>query len=170
MVYIHGGAFERGSSREHPPNYFLEKDIVLVVPQYRLGPLGFLSTNSEEIPGNAAIHDVVLALQWIQTYIHNFGGDRNKITLFGQSAGAALISSMLLSPSIQTNLFHRVILQSGSSFATWVYDFQPEKNARDIAEFCGCNMTDTIKHINKCFMNLNPIHLLEGYQKHVVSN
>lgn len=169
MVYIHGGAFERGSSRHHPPNYLLEKDIVLVVPQYRLGPFGFLSTMSEEIPGNAAIHDIVLALKWIGSYIAHFGGDPTKITLFGQSAGAALVSAMLLSPSVPDNLFHRVILQSGSALATWVYDFQPVKNAQDIAAFCGCNNTDTVKHINKCFMNLNAIELLEGYTKHTVN-
>lgn len=126
MVYIHGGGFYEGAAYHHPPNYLLEKDVVLVVPEYRLGPLGFLSTNSEDIPGNAAILDIILALQWIQMHISYFGGSNTSVTLFGQSAGAALIASLLYSPYTPPDLFHRVILQSGSIMNAWTVDDNTE--------------------------------------------
>lgn len=100
MVYIHGGGFYDGGSLHHPPHYMLEKDIVMVVPQYRLGPLGFLSTKSLTIPGNAGLFDVLLALDWVQQHISHFGGDANQVTLYGQSAGAAIVSALSYSPIV----------------------------------------------------------------------
>lgn len=168
MVYIHGGAFETGSSNQRPPNHLLEKDIVLVVPQYRLGPLGFLSTDTHEIPGNAAVLDVILALKWIKNYIVHFGGDPSNLTLFGQSAGAALISALIFSPAVSIDLFQKAILQSGSSFGSWVYDFNPVQNAMDIAGRAGCETNGTIHDINKCLMNLPVADMLQAYHKHSV--
>jgi len=100
MVYIHGGGFLDGASNMHPPQYLLERDIVLVVPQYRLGPFGFLATKTNTIPGNAGLLDVKLALEWVQKYITYFGGDPTRVTVFGQSAGAAIVSSLTLSPLV----------------------------------------------------------------------
>ncbi|XP_059608245.1 carboxylesterase 3A-like, partial [Phlebotomus argentipes] len=113
IVYIHGGAFVMGSAHSYPPGYLLEKDIVLVVVQYRLGPLGFLSMKSENLPGNAAIFDVILALEWVQAHISSFGGDPNRVTLMGQSAGAGLINALAYSPVVDERLYHQVIVQSG---------------------------------------------------------
>ncbi|EDW34658.1 GL12785 [Drosophila persimilis] len=75
MFYIYGGGYYNGSAEDHPPHYLLEKDVVLVVPQYRVGALGWLSTFTEDMPGNAPIADILLALQWVQTHISLFGGD-----------------------------------------------------------------------------------------------
>lgn len=169
MVYIHGGAFIDGATFHHPPNYLLEKDIVLVVPQYRLGPLGFLSTMTQEIPGNAAILDVILALQWIQRNIEHFGGDPNQITLFGQSAGAAIVSSLILTPAVPTSLFHKVIIQSGSSMSSWSVDTDPIGNARDIGRAVGCNQSEPIRALNECFMAVDVLTLLWGFTEHLVS-
>jgi carboxylesterase type B len=59
---------------------------------------GFLSMQNEEIPGNAAMLDQVLALEWVNKYIQYFGGDPNQVTIFGESAGAASVSLLALSP------------------------------------------------------------------------
>jgi acetylcholinesterase len=101
MVFIHGGGFYEGGASEHPPNYLLENDVVLVVPQFRLGPLGFLSTKTETIPGNATMLDIKLALEWVQKNITSFGGDPENVTLFGQSAGACLVSALSYSPMVR---------------------------------------------------------------------
>lgn len=169
MVYIHGGAFEQGSSGIAPPNYLLEKDIVLVVPQYRLGPLGFLSTQTVDINGDAALQDILLALKWCQIFITRFGGDPNRVTIFGESSGAAVISALLLSPIVTENLFHKVILQSGSIFSPRSFDYDSVKSARNIAQFCGCNQNGSITEINDCFMKIDVIKLLKAHQDHVVS-
>lgn len=168
MVYIHGGSFYLGAAYQHPPNYLLEKNVVLVVPQYRLGPLGFLSTNTEDIPGNAAVLDIILALQWVQTHISYFGGSNTSVTLFGQSAGAALISSLLYSPHTPPNLFHRVILQSGSAISNWAFDGNIEENAREIAQFAGCSTLETMKNLNNCFMTMDVRTMLMAFGDHSV--
>lgn len=101
LVYIHGEYLYEGSNSEAPPDYLLEKDLVLVVPQYRLGPFGFLSTKTEEIPGNAGVLDIFLALQFIKYFIKYFGGDNNKVTVAGQVGGAAIAHLLTLSPKVQ---------------------------------------------------------------------
>lgn len=106
MVYIHGDFLYDGSSKEAAPGYLLEENIVLVSVNYRLGPFGFLSTRSEDIPGNIAIHDIILALKWIQKYIDSFGGDPKSVTLFGQVGGSALINVLTMSPIVSCVRVH----------------------------------------------------------------
>ena len=72
--------------------------ILTVVPNYRLSVLGFLSTGDEVAPGNAGLKDQNLALRWVQENIQAFGGDPNRVTIFGESAGAASVIFHLLSP------------------------------------------------------------------------
>lgn len=169
MVYIHGGAFWDGSASEYPPNYLLEKDVVLVVPQYRLGPLGFMSTLSEEVPGNAALMDVVLALEWVQKNIASFGGDPDQVTAVGQSAGAGMLSTLTYSPTARKDLFHKLILQSGSVFAPWIYNQTPEKCAREILACAGVDYKQPLAELNEYLMNIDVKTLYKGFFKHVVS-
>lgn len=72
--------------------------------QYRLGPFGFLSSSEIEANGtpNAGLLDVAFALKWIETHIHKFGGDRNKITVSGESAGAGAVLHLSLSPKVRS--------------------------------------------------------------------
>lgn len=112
MVYVHGGSFYQSDASQFPPNYLLERNVILVVVQYRLDALGFLSTNTDDIPGNAGLMDVQLALTFVKQNIARFGGDPKRVTLFGQSAGAAIVSALTISPAVPKNLFHRVIIQS----------------------------------------------------------
>lgn len=75
MVFIHGGSFITGHGATFEPDYFLDHDVVFVTPSYRLGPLGFLSTEDENCPGNFGLKDQVMALKWIRENIKHFGGD-----------------------------------------------------------------------------------------------
>lgn len=113
IAYIHGGAFQIGSASEHEPNLLMERDVVLVTINYRLGAFGFLSLGTREIPGNAGYKDQVQALRWIQENIAKFGGDPQSVTLMGNSAGAYSTTAHMVSPMSQ-GLFHRVIALSGS--------------------------------------------------------
>ncbi|KAF5299081.1 hypothetical protein FQR65_LT09439 [Abscondita terminalis] len=123
MVWIHGGAFVCGSSRTdvYGPEFLMSQDIVLVTINYRVGLLGFLSfkDSSVDVPGNAGLKDQVVALQWVKKFIHQFNGDSNNITLFGQDAGAASVHLHMLSP-LSTGLFQKVIMQSGCALNPWV--------------------------------------------------
>lgn len=89
MVWIHGGGWitGHGGISLYGPGYLLEHDVVLVIGNYRLGALGFLSTEDNECPGNFGLKDQVMILKWVRMNIDKFGGDSNSVTIFGNSAG-----------------------------------------------------------------------------------
>lgn len=98
----------------------MQKDVVLVTFNYRVGPIGFLHFKDPSlgVAGNAGLKDQVLVLKWVQDNIERFGGDRDNVTLVGNSAGAASVNYHMLSDASK-NLFHRAILMSGTAFSTW---------------------------------------------------
>ncbi|XP_075145144.1 esterase B1-like [Haematobia irritans] len=118
MVYIFGGGFSAGSATRdlYSPDYFMEKDVVIVTLNYRVDSLGFLSVVKDpslQIPGNAGLKDQILALKWIKKYIRYFNGDPDNITLFGNSVGSASVH--YLTATNQTEgLFHKAICMSGT--------------------------------------------------------
>lgn len=133
MVFFHGGGFMFGNatdSTKHGPDYLLEKEVILVTPNYRVGILGFLSLDHKEAPGNMGLRDQVMALKWVQKNIINFGGDPNNVTIFGISAGGASVEYLLLSP-LPEGLFHKAIAQSGSSLIKWAQN--SSTNVRELA-------------------------------------
>ena len=124
MMWIHGGAFRQGSGSM--PSFdgttLAEKGVVLVTINYRLGVFGLMAhpdltaESQYGASGNYGMLDQLAALQWIRRNIARFGGDPDNVTIFGQSAGAASVNMLMASP-LAEGLFHRAILQSGSSFA-----------------------------------------------------
>lgn len=125
MVWIHGGGFNKGSSETliYGPDYFMQKDVVLVTFNYRIGPIGFLSLKDRDlgVPGNAGLKDQVMALKWVQENIEKFGGDPNNVTLFGESAGGASVHFHMVS-ELSKGLFHKAIPMSGTSLIkTWTF-------------------------------------------------
>ncbi|XP_067653575.1 acetylcholinesterase-like isoform X2 [Haliotis asinina] len=123
MVWIYGGGFFSGSSRMplYEGKYLAaENDVIVVSMNYRLGPLGFSYLGPDTIPGNMGLMDQRLALQWVKDNIVNFGGDPSRVTIFGESAGAASVGHHLLSP-LSRDLFDRAIIQSGTPNCPWAY-------------------------------------------------
>ncbi|XP_049958875.1 acetylcholinesterase-like isoform X4 [Schistocerca serialis cubense] len=115
LFWVHGGGFVvgSGSDQEHGPDFLVSYGVILVTINYRLGPLGFLSTGDEVVPGNAGVKDQHLALTWVKQNIASFGGDPDLVTLQGQSAGGMAVSLHLVSP-LSSGLFSRLIIQSGN--------------------------------------------------------
>lgn len=120
MVYIHGGSLIIGSGTPllNGPTYLMERDVVIVTLNYRLGLFGFLATGTKEAPGNMGFKDQNLALKWVRDNIMNFGGDPDSVTIFGQSAGARSVAVHMASP-MSAGLFHRAIIMSGSTTHQW---------------------------------------------------
>ncbi len=122
MVWIHGGAFISGSGSS--PSYngatFSENgDVVVVTLNYRLGALGFLhlgelAGKDYATSGNNGILDQILALKWVQENIEAFGGDPERVTIFGESAGAMSVATLLATPATK-GLFQQAILESGAA-------------------------------------------------------
>ncbi len=129
MVYFHGGSFLYGANSFKffdATNLAAFANIVVVVPNYRLGILGFLSSYPR-INGNFGLYDQLEALKWVQKNIAAFGGDPGRVVLFGQNAGAISIGLHLISP-LSKNLFRRAILESGNPLS-WLTVFE-QKNAK----------------------------------------
>jgi len=162
IVYIHGGAFMLGGYVGAGPGKLLEKDVVLVEMQYRLGPLGFMCLPDDEIAGNMAMLDQRLALQWVQDHIASFGGDPTRVTLLGESAGSASVTFHMLS-ELSMPLFQQGIAESGSALSSWAFDITPEKHAREISSTLGCP-EDTAGLVN-CLKNEKTIDQIVGAHK-----
>ncbi|NMB51092.1 MAG: carboxylesterase family protein [Bacteroidales bacterium] len=123
FVWIYGGGFGAGSTSE--PNYngenLARKGVVLVSIAYRVGQLGFFAhpelsrENPQNVSGNYGLLDMIAGLQWIRDNIAAFGGDPDKVTIFGESAGGIAVSMLCASP-LAKGLFHGAISQSGGSF------------------------------------------------------
>lgn len=107
-----------GTEKLYGPDFFLDEDVILVTGNYRLAALGFLTTQTVECTGNYGMKDQVMIMRWIQQNIAVFGGDPNKVTIFGESAGGASVGYHLMS-SMSKGLFHRAIMQSGTPFDNW---------------------------------------------------
>ncbi|GAB6029210.1 hypothetical protein CHUAL_004980 [Chamberlinius hualienensis] len=139
LAFFHGGGFSSGGPlyENFPPNRFMDHDAVLVIIGYRLGAFGFLSTNDSVSSGNYGLLDQVEALKWIQTNIAAFGGDKTKVTIFGQSAGAASVNYHQIS-NASTGLFRAAICESGSSASHWALQIDPSKWVNSLASALQC--------------------------------
>ncbi|KAJ0183510.1 hypothetical protein K1T71_001486 [Dendrolimus kikuchii] len=169
MFWIHGGGFVAGSGNDdlYGPEFLVRLGVILVTFNYRLGALGFLSLDTEDIPGNAGMKDQVAALRWVSKNISNFGGDPNNITIFGQSAGGICVSYFLISPMTK-GFFRRAIVMSGAAPCFWGEAFEPRERALTLAKQLGCYSQDD-KELSEFFQS-QPLENLVNLQLHVVHN
>lgn len=141
LVWIFGGGFSVGGTAV--PTYsgeqLAQKGVVLVSISYRLGVLGFLAhpglsaESPQHVSGNYGLLDMIAALQWIKKNIAAFGGDPNKVTIFGESAGGIAVSQLCASP-LAKGLFEGAMSESGGSFGPPRSAGQPGENMRPLAD------------------------------------
>jgi para-nitrobenzyl esterase len=118
MVWIHGGGFQTGASAEpnHSGHMLAAKGVVVVSINYRLGVFGFMAHPELDLEGphsgNYGLLDQISALEWVRENIADFGGDPDRVTIFGESAGAASVAFLTASP-LSRGLIHRAIGESG---------------------------------------------------------
>nr|AIY69041.1 carboxyl/choline esterase [Chilo suppressalis] len=162
LFFIHGGKLILGYGDYYQPDYFLRHDVILVTVNYRLNVLGFLCLDMPEAPGNVGMKDCAVALRWVKRNISNFNGDPNNITVFGESAGAAIGSSFLCS-QMTIGLFSKIILQSANHIADIFMHVQDNVNAgRQIASVLGKELDDK-KSIYDFLKNTPVEDLVEAY-------
>jgi para-nitrobenzyl esterase len=128
MVWIHGGAFLYGTGATpwYDGRSFARDDVVLVTINYRLGAFGFLHVDGQ---GNNGILDQVAALEWVRDNIAAFGGDPGNVTVFGESAGAMSVGTLLGLPAAK-GMFVKAIPESGAAHAART----PEQAERIVKE------------------------------------
>ncbi|KAJ8032062.1 Acetylcholinesterase [Holothuria leucospilota] len=151
FVSIHGGGFTIGAGQMALGNFLTfaaYSNVIVVTFNYRLGPFGFLTTDDELIPGNFGLLDQQLALKWVNVNIEGtlrtFGGDPNKVTIGGVSAGSASVGFHTLSPGSK-GLFRNAVMQSGTPLDNWITNRQGEEarlEVRTLAKLIGCNPED----------------------------
>lgn len=150
MFWIHGGAFMSGNGDTtlYGPEHLVKKDVVVVSINHRYSSFGFLSTGDENAPGNQGLKDIVLALEWIQKNVKNFGGDPDQVTIFGHSAGSVAVDHMLISDTTK-GLFQAAIMQSGSSLMTCLFQDDPKTQAENLGRKLNLTFSDTKELIEK---------------------
>lgn len=147
IVSIHGGGFSSGGislGASDSSELSVRGDLVTVAIAYRLGAFGFLHLDIEDAPGNMGLYDQVMALRWVKENVQSFGGDPDKITLMGPSAGSVAVGVHILSP-LSRGLFHRAIMQSGSPFSRAVRSTKDQASLRSskLATALGCETSET---------------------------
>ncbi|CAH2208177.1 jg11773, partial [Pararge aegeria aegeria] len=157
LVSIYGGAFSVGFASRfvYGPKYLVRHDVILVTFNYRVGPYGFLCLDTPEIPGNQGLKDQVLALRWIRENIASFGGDVNKVTVMGQSAGGVSVDFHLASPN--EPLFNQAIIHSGSMLIPGLLEESGRSKALSIARKLGYeteDITEAVEFLTKTDVKL----------------
>lgn len=141
IVYIHGGGFTSGgnSCEVYDGVEMAKKGIVFVNINYRVGVLGFLAhpklTKEQGTSGNYGLMDQIFALKWVQNNIETFGGDASNVTIMGQSAGAAGVNDLIISPEAK-GLFTKAVSESFSALFSTLKDLSAAEVAGE-ASFDG---------------------------------
>ncbi|KAK3101080.1 hypothetical protein FSP39_000808 [Pinctada imbricata] len=143
MVWIHGGGWYLGQGTTFDGSALATVgDVIVITINYRLGFFGFMTTLNDQFPGNYGLYDCLEAIRWTKNHIASFGGDPNKITLFGQSAGAFNVMYLATSP-LSKGLFQHAILESGGDLRPYVLEPTIKNHSYQVIKRVGClNITD----------------------------
>ncbi|CAO4383000.1 unnamed protein product [Caenorhabditis nigoni] len=161
MIWVYGGGFWSGTSTLDVYDgriLTVEENVILVAMNYRVSIFGFLYMNRSEAPGNMGMWDQLLAMKWVHKNIDLFGGDTSRITLFGESAGAASVSIHMLSQK-SAPYFHRAIIQSGSATSPWAIE------PRDVALARAVILYNAMKCGNMSLISPDYDRILDCFQR-----
>ncbi|ESO01175.1 hypothetical protein HELRODRAFT_135521, partial [Helobdella robusta] len=140
LLFIHGESYDFGSGNVYDGSGLASAgNHIVITLNFRLGVLGFLSTEDSSASGNYALLDIIAGLRWIQENIRAFNGDPDRVTLLGHGYGAALANLVATSPLVRDmNLFRGIILQSGTALSPWATVMSPLPVTRRVAENLNC--------------------------------
>ncbi|VDM27249.1 unnamed protein product [Toxocara canis] len=164
MVWVHGGGYCVGTAKTYGykniSENFATRNVIVVTIQYRLGPFGWLSSGDSVLPGNLGYWDQRAAIRFVKENIASFGGDPNRITLFGLSAGGGSVSSLSLSPHSR-DLFAQTIEMSGSAFAPWAASDSIVQSTLELALELDCQIADS-KEMKRCLKSKTSDEFLDA--------
>lgn len=170
VLWIHGGTFALGSglSDNFNPSAFIEEDIVVVSFNYRLDLFGFFPVSPDEpYSMNLGLDDQKVALKWIRKHIKIFGGDPNRVTIMGWSAGSASVNFLLYDEEAK-GLFHSAIAMSGSFLSPWSFSNYALQNRELICEAFQVRICTVDGIVSKLGANFTLLtHLNELHERNV---
>lgn len=161
MVWIYGGGFTLGFSDLYLGHHLATHgNVVVVTLNYRLSIWGFLTTGDEYAPGNYGLWDQHMAIKWVHDNIAAFGGDPDRVTIFGESAGSASVIHQSLYPG-NKGLFQRAIGQSGSVGNFWALNDKNKDKTKHLGTLANCKTEDS-KVLVECLRQV-PADLLSDF-------
>lgn len=155
-LWVYGGAFVQGYSQklETDGEAFAQRGVIYVSFNYRVGPFGYLSCpaldseTAEGLSGNYGLLDQIAAIDWVRENIAAFGGDPERITIFGQSAGAMSVYSLLCSPMVEGKLAGAIMESGGGPLPTEMADAEAVRNLSEkFFKYLGCSTAEEARHI-----------------------
>lgn len=132
MIFIHGETLQDNSV--YGPDFLMDENVILVTFNYRFGAFGFLSLQTTDLPKNIGLIDQQFVMKWVHDNIHQFGGDKKKVTVFGQGTGSSFAHFHSLSEKSR-KYFQKIILQSGVAIGNWAYGQKGSHHEKSIYEF-----------------------------------
>ncbi|XP_067121665.1 carboxylesterase 5A-like [Centruroides vittatus] len=141
MVWLAGEGFSYADPTQFDGTQLAALGKVIVVTvSYRVSVFGFLSSLTANAPGNIGLLDQRMALQWVHDNIRKFGGDPDRVTLFGRFTGAMAVSMHLASPlHYKERLFKRAIIQSGIATGSYIFEDKPKEALEQLTKLTGCD-------------------------------
>lgn len=172
VFWVYGGGFiwGEGGLTFYDPEYLMDRGMVVVTFNYRLGALGFLSLGKKSsVSGNAGIKDVAAALRWTRNNVAAFGGDPDKITIWGESGGAVCSHVLMLNPEF-AGMMRGAILGSGSAVHFWgsVSAARATARARHMSGWTGCKRDLPALELAECLRKVPAHRLASLYEKALV--
>lgn len=163
MLFVYGGGNLGGKNTDYDIRTLakLMPDVLFVVPNYRLGTLGYLVHGPSGMYGNYGIGDIITSLKFIRPLLASFGGDSSKITLMGQSSGGTNILALLASPSAN-GLFQAGISLSGSPNISMSMQDTSTYHTKYILPAVGCDVPS--HQVKECLLSRSPQNLTNGIQ------
>ena len=146
MIWIYGGGFFMGSSNyDETDGRVLAAvgDVIVITFEYRVGAFGFIDLGTDNESGNQGAFDELAVIKWAKDNVQFFGGNPDKMTLFGESSGAISIGLHLMSPE-SSGLINSVIMQSGSPMMTNAFFTRAEKSIPEFVRELKCSDSDSI--------------------------
>ncbi|XP_039280927.1 esterase E4 isoform X1 [Nilaparvata lugens] len=157
IIFFYGGSFTNGyaSTDSYGSNKILTQDVVLVILNYRLGFLGFASFNHKNFSGNYGLKDQSLAIKWVKENSRNFGGDDCRITVMGQSSGAASAHYQIIAPR-NFGIIKRAILLSGTVDCPWAFTsrFESARLTAEMGRLVNCTPSSA-SELKSCLCGVN---------------
>ncbi|XP_031339910.1 liver carboxylesterase 4-like isoform X2 [Photinus pyralis] len=167
VIFFDGYEFAKGGRTPISGQDLAIEDVVVVTVNYRLNVFGFLCLESSQVRGNMGLLDQYMSMVWVRENIKHFGGDPDKVTIFGYSAGAASVALHLIS-SRTAGYFQRAILSSGSALSPWHLTKDAKSASWKIAQILGC-LNNYYHSMLQCLRSKSTQDILKAYEEYCES-